>query len=368
MHCVCCAVIQYLVLTVFQILACASNSTSQNYSGDVSTLGVVSTASKITPTYRSSNTVTGSLSTVDSGCQSSIDCKANHSICVNHRCVCLHSYFPHFDPVASTWSCLHNPVGSTCCVADFTEHHLVGSVNLSSYADGTSLMEPEEVDRSSCQLGDIICKHRMGGLAVCDTAQAEYGACMCSNSKHGGGKGFYDDYEETCAPCKHGHSVNGNCSSLLDEYCVQVSDKCTSHIGYNCMYNHKCSCAPGFFYNCETRRCSPYQSHYQQVVSCPHVVQGHSFGTLSCDKRSGCWQVLGNKGITAGCVDMLIALLPHKCDITCKLEYQGYGVCEDTNIGAVCFSCTPVSAAFLFTIHSNHFILTSLLAVALTIC
>lgn len=66
-----------------------------------------------------------------------------------------------------------------------------------------------------------------------------------------------------------------------------------------------------------------------------------SVGTLSCDKRSGCWKVLGSKGVTAGCVDMLIALLPGKCGITCQLEYQGYGVCEESASGVVCFSCVP---------------------------
>lgn len=73
-------------------------------------------------------------------------------------------------------------------------------------------------------------------------------------------------------------------------------------------------------------------------------------GYVSCDREAGCWSVYGAKGTTAGCIDLVIALTTRvdpENALTCTLEYQGYGVCEQTDIGIVCFSCTPSSSSRL---------------------
>ena len=85
------------------------------------------------------------------------------------------------------------------------------------------------------------------------------------------------------------------------------------------------------------------------VIASPrcHCLPGYSYtqwliiGSVSCSKMSGCWRVRGSKGITAGCVDLIYSLLPSKCGLTCRLEYQGYGVCDITDVGVVCYACHP---------------------------
>lgn len=48
--------------------------------------------------------------------------------------------------------------------------------------------------------------------------------------------------------------------------------------------------------------------------------------------------------MTAGCADLVVSLIPERCGLTCNLEYQGYGRCDVTQSGVVCFSCSSKSA------------------------
>ena len=89
---------------------------------------------------------------------------------------------------------------------------------------------------------------------------------------------YYDTYTDVCMACESGSSVNGSCMSLLDTHCDDVSDRCTSHIGYRCLYNHKCSCAPGYQYNCITKRCVYKVLALHEMVECPHIIQDHVYG------------------------------------------------------------------------------------------
>lgn len=99
------------------------------------------------------------------------------------------------------------------------------------------------------------------------------------------GQGHYDKERQLCSHCAEGEYmyIDGGCKPLLSLPCSNVSDYCTSVLGYDCLYTNQCSCASGYTYDCITKRCARRDST-EELVKCPHTIRDYVIGEQSQTK------------------------------------------------------------------------------------